>query len=210
MKTSIILGLIVLSSLALASCTDKTTTNTPIATPVTTPPPAKTPDTMPAMADMDHGSMDMGTMTGEMMHMGADSEEEFLVNMLPHHQEAIDTATIIVAKTENAELKKIAEAIVSGQSEEVTTMKGWLTSWYPTSKIKTAYMPMMRDLSKLSGHDLDDTFMEDMIKHHEGAVHMAEEVLEVTQRPETVKLAKAIISAQNKEIAIFQKMLTDH
>lgn len=39
---------------------------------------------------------------------------------------------------------------------------------------------------------------------------MAEEVLEVTQRPETVKLAKAIISAQNAEIATFKKMLGDH
>ena len=167
MKTPLILGLIVLSSLALASCTDKTTTNTPIATPVATTPPAKTPDTMPTMTGMDHGSMDMGTMTGEMMHMGASSEEEFLVNMLPHHQEAIDTAKIIVAKTENAELKKIAEAIISGQSTEVATMKGWLASWYPNTTVKTGYMSMMRDLSKLSAHDLDDAFMEDMIKHHE-------------------------------------------
>lgn len=167
MKTPIILGLIVVSSLALASCTDKTTTNTPIATPIATTTPEKTSDTMPAMTGMDHGSMDMGTMTGEMMHMGASSEEEFLVNMLPHHQEAIDTAKIIVAKTENAELKKIAEAIISDQSTEVATMKKWLTSWYPNNTMKTGYMPMMRDLTKLTSHDLDDAFMEDMIGHHE-------------------------------------------
>ncbi len=154
--------------------------------------------------------MDMGTMTGEMMHMGAASEEEFIVNMIPHHREAIDTAKIIVAKTENAELKKIAEAIISGQSTEAATMKKWLTSWYPNSTLKTEYMPMMRDLTKLSSHDLDDAFMEDMIKHHEGAVHMAEEVLDVSQRPEIVKMAKDIISAQNAEIATFKKMLADH
>lgn len=142
--------------------------------------------------------------------MGASSEEEFLVNMIPHHQEAIDTAKIIVAKTENAELKKIAQSIILGQSAEVTTMKGWLTSWYPNSTLKTEYMTMMRDLSKLSDHELDDTFMEDMINHHEGAIHMAEEVLEVTQRPEIVKMAKDIISTQNAEIAIFKKMLNDH
>ena len=61
MKTPLILGLIVLSSLALASCTNKTTTNiSPTPAPVaTTPTPTKTPDTMPAMAGMDHGSMDM-------------------------------------------------------------------------------------------------------------------------------------------------------
>ncbi len=142
--------------------------------------------------------------------MGAASEEEFLVNMLPHHQEAIDTAKILVAKTENKELKKIAESIISGQSTEVATMKKWLTSWYPNNTVKTEYMPMMRNLTKLSAHDLDDTFMEDMIKHHEGAIHMAEEVLDVTQRPEIVKMAKDIISTQNIEIATFKILLANH
>lgn len=39
---------------------------------------------------------------------------------------------------------------------------------------------------------------------------MATEVLDVTQRPEIVKMAKDIISTQNAEIAIFKKMLNDH
>lgn len=154
--------------------------------------------------------MDMGTSSGSMMHMGASSEEEFLVNMIPHHQEAIDSAKIIMTKTKNPELKKIAEAIISGQSTEVNTMKKWLKTWYPNTTMKTEYMPMMRNLSKLSEHDMDDAFMTDMIKHHEGAIHMAEEVLDITQRPEIVKIAKDIVSAQKTEIATFQKMLSDH
>ncbi len=206
MKTPIILGLIVLSTLTLASCTNtpvSTTTTPPPVTPIN--PPSKTETTTPTMS---HGTSSITK--DEEHHMGASSEEEFLVNMLPHHQEAINTAKIIVAKTENAELKKIAQSIILGQSAEVTTMKGWLTSWYPNTTLKTEYMPMMRDLSKLSAHELDDTFMEDMIKHHEGAIHMAKEVLDVTQRPEIVKMAKDIISTQNAEIAIFKKMLNDH
>ena len=206
MKTPLIFGLIVLSTLTLASCTNtpvSTTTTPPPVTPIN--PPSKTETTTPTMI---HGTSSITK--DEEHHMGASSEEEFLVNMIPHHQEAIDTAKIIVAKTENAELKKIAQSIILGQSAEVTTMKGWLTSWYPNSTLKTEYMTMMRDLSKLSDHELDDTFMEDMINHHEGAIHMAEEVLEVTQRPEIVKMAKDIISTQNAEIAIFKKMLNDH
>ncbi len=143
-------------------------------------------------------------------HMGASSEEEFIVNMIPHHGEAVDAAKIIVAKTENAELKKIAQAIVDGQSKEIIILNGWLKSWYPNSTLKTEWAQMMRDLSNLSAHDLDDSFMEDMIKHHEWAIHMATEVLDVTQRPEIVKMAKDIISTQNAEIAIFKKMLNDH
>lgn len=130
--------------------------------------------------------------------------------MIPHHQEAIDNATIIIAKSENVELKKIAQAIVDGQSKEVVTLKGWLKNWYPNSTMKKEYMSKMWDLAKLSSHDLDDAFMEGMVKHHEWAIHMAGEVLDVTQRPEIVTLAKNIIKTQNEEIAAFKKMLNDH
>ncbi len=39
---------------------------------------------------------------------------------------------------------------------------------------------------------------------------MAEEVLDVSQRPEIITLAKNIIITQNEEIATFKKMLNDH
>jgi uncharacterized protein (DUF305 family) len=201
MKTPLILGLIILSTLTLASCTH--TTPIPVTPTQTVPKTEATPT-----PSMNHGTSD--TKIEEEHHMGASSEEEFIVNMIPHHQEAVDTAKIIVAKTENAELKKIAQGIVDGQSKEIIILGGWLKNWYPNSALKTEWAPMMRDLSKLSAHDLDDAFMEDMIKHHEGAVHMAEEVLDVTQRPEIVKMTKDIILAQNAEIATFKKMLADH
>lgn len=48
--------------------------------------------------------------------------------------------------------------------------------------------------------DYDLRFIDAMIPHHEGAVIMAKEVLAKSKRPELQKLAKAIISAQDKEI----------
>lgn len=218
MKTPIIFGLIVISSLALTSCSDTTTSPTKIQTSTTpTPVATATPtSTDNSMAGMDHSKMDMwnGSMNmanGQTMdHMWASTEEEFIANMIPHHQEAVDTASIIVAKTENTELKKIAENIVSAQKTEIVLLGSWMKAWYPNSTLKVSYMQMMRDISKLSGHDLDDVFMEDMIKHHEWAVHMAEEVLEVSQRPEIVKMANDIIRSQNAEIIKFKELLSNH
>lgn len=145
-----------------------------------------------------------------MAHKDVTSEEEFIVRMIPHHQEAVDTATIIVAKTENKELKDIAQGIIDAQKKEIIQLNSWLKSWYPNSTMVAEHSAMMRDLTKLSGHELDDAFMEDMIKHHEGAVDMAKEVLEVTQKPEVVQLAKNIIASQTAEIETFKKMLNDH
>jgi uncharacterized protein (DUF305 family) len=78
---------------------------------------------------------------------------------------------------------------------------------YPSSSYKSTYKKMMRSLDDIAGHDLEDRFMEDMIKHHNGAITMAKQVLEVSQRAEIVKFANDIINVQSSEITEFQKLL---
>ncbi|MGE5655281.1 MAG: DUF305 domain-containing protein [Actinomycetota bacterium] len=48
--------------------------------------------------------------------------------------------------------------------------------------------------------DYDLRFIDGMILHHQGAIEMAKEVLNQSQRPEIKKLANDIIASQNQEI----------
>lgn len=57
------------------------------------------------------------------------------------------------------------------------------------------------------GDPFDKAFLEEMIVHHEGAVDMAELVLEKSARPELRKLAEEIIAAQTKEIGDMKSWL---
>ncbi len=59
---------------------------------------------------------------------------------------------------------------------------------------------MMTSLEGKTGDTFDKAFIEEMIVHHEGAVLMAQKVLEVSKRPELITLANNIISAQTSEI----------
>jgi uncharacterized protein (DUF305 family) len=60
---------------------------------------------------------------------------------------------------------------------------------------------MVNDLKGKTGKDLERAFLNGMIPHHQGAVDMARELLkDKTVRPEFVKFANEIISAQEKEI----------
>jgi uncharacterized protein (DUF305 family) len=61
-------------------------------------------------------------------------------------------------------------------------------------------MDMMSGLSGKTGDSFDQAFLSEMIVHHQGAVEMAQSVLKNSKRPELIKLANDIISAQNKEI----------
>ena len=64
---------------------------------------------------------------------------------------------------------------------------------------------MIRGLEGKTGDAFDKEFLAEMIIHHKGAVEMAKIVLTTSKRPELIKLANDIISAQIKEIEIMQE-----
>ncbi len=72
-----------------------------------------------------------------------------------------------------------------------------------------AMQGMTVGLEDKEGTEFEQAFLNDMILHHEGAVAMAQMVLEKTQRPELVQLANDIISAQTKEISTMRTWITE-
>lgn len=67
---------------------------------------------------------------------------------------------------------------------------------------------MMAELDGKTGDEFDQAFLSEMIVHHEGAVVMAEAVLEKSKRPELINLANNIIKAQTDEIQMMKGWLT--
>ena len=63
---------------------------------------------------------------------------------------------------------------------------------------------MTSSLEGKTGEDFDKIFLSEMIVHHQGAVDMAELVLENSNKVELKKLAEDIIKAQNNEIKLMQ------
>jgi uncharacterized protein (DUF305 family) len=61
-------------------------------------------------------------------------------------------------------------------------------------------------LRAATGAEFDRLFLEGMIKHHEGAIDMAADVID-SNSAEVAELAKAIIAAQEAEIARMQELL---
>ena len=76
--------------------------------------------------------------------------------------------------------------------------------------MKESHMRMMTNMHvKLTG-DPDVDFRTSMIPHHQGAVDMAKVALEFAKDPETKKMAQAIITDQEREIAEMQAWLKKH
>jgi uncharacterized protein (DUF305 family) len=145
------------------------------------------------------------------MNMVVTSERSFIEGMIPHHQEAVDTAREVLERGgTTAEMRALAENIIMAQETEIANMKLWYENWYGTPYQDTdAYVPMMRDLSQLSGALLDKAFLEDMIMHHMGAIMMARSVEPYLEHKEMIDLVQAVIETQSAEIQQMQKILRE-
>ncbi len=155
------------------------------------------------MNNMMNNDMPMGEMISNI-----ESEEEFIVEMIPHHQEAVDTSRVVLS-TENEELRVLAQQIISAQVSEISMMNEWVDNWYGGG-YEANYQNMMPDLKALEGNEREIAYIEGMIMHHMMAVIMAKEVLALEPREEVVQFAQNVIEAQSREIAQMREMLNQY
>jgi uncharacterized protein (DUF305 family) len=152
----------------------------------------------------------------------SDADVTFTQNMIPHHQQAIEMAKLVDSHTDRPELRKLANSIVSSQSQEITQMQAWLRSWGKPATPPEGHgghgdseMPgtmSEADMSRLmesTGTEFDLAFVEIMATHHQGAIDMANAELRDGSLPEVTRLAEQIIDTQQDEIDQLQRWKTE-
>jgi uncharacterized protein (DUF305 family) len=171
------------------------------------------------MPGMDHGggssSSPATTVQGEFN--AADSM--FAMMMIPHHEQAIEMSDVILAKTGvDQDVLDLAQQIKDAQAPEIELMQSWLDDWGMPSSGGMDGMDHgngkmsdddMAALEAAEGADAARLFLQQMIEHHEGAIDMAQDVLDDGANPEVLALAERIISAQTDEIATMEQLLAD-
>jgi uncharacterized protein (DUF305 family) len=55
-----------------------------------------------------------------------DADVDFMTQMKPHHQAAIDMAKVELANGKDAETKALAQAIITAQEKEIAVIDAWL------------------------------------------------------------------------------------
>ena len=137
------------------------------------------------------------------------SEVEFVVEMIAHHQEAVDTSRLVLETTQNPRLAALAQDIIVEQEAEIALMNQWLVEYYGGG-FAASYEPMMGDLSVLVGEERDVAYLEGMIAHHLGALDMARSVLELDPSSRVAVLANDIIESQSTELVVLNQLLWEY
>ncbi len=161
---------------------------------------------------MIHG-MEQACLTDSISH-------NFIVQMIPHHRAAIRMSENLLQYEICAPLQKIASNIIKEQTQSIHDMQYILKRCQrcPNSchdlqlyqhrfRIITRTMFQNMDTAPAS-NNIADTFMREMIPHHEGAVQMSKNALRYCICPELVPILNAIITSQTKGIREMQQLLS--
>ena len=162
-------------------------------------------------------------------HTPADAR--FMSGMIHHHAQAVVMAKWAPTHGAGADLQRLAERIVVAQQDEIALMQNWLKEKgepvpEPTpgpTRMTMAdgtthdmLMPGMlteaelKQLDAARGVEFDRLFLTFMIRHHEGALDMVEELFGSNgagQDEDTFRLASDVFADQTTEIRVMKEML---
>lgn len=152
---------------------------------------------------------------------GDDYDRQFLANMVAHHQGAVDMAKLAQANAKHAELKNLANQIVTAQEKEIANMTAWQKAWgYPSTSANSmqdhsamgtmdTMAGMMAVLEGKTGDAFDKAFIQQMIMHHQSAINMAGPGKSNALHQEVKDLSAAIVTDQSREIQQLQQWQKD-
>jgi uncharacterized protein (DUF305 family) len=147
----------------------------------------------------------------------------FMQGMIGHHAQALEMVALLQTRTANPDMKLLAMRIQVSQQDEIRFMQRWLESRgeaVPGPHAHHAHdfkmMPgmltseEMAALAAARGPDFDRLFLRSMIKHHEGAIVMVNELFKqdgAGQEAEVHAFASEVVADQQMEIGRMLGML---
>jgi uncharacterized protein (DUF305 family) len=175
----------------------------------------------PQMSQMPSTSASEASPTSSTSAQFNDADVMFVQGMLPHHEQAVQMSDMLLKKPGvSAETTALAKQIKAAQEPEITTMQGWLKAWGKSADGGMGGMDHdmgggiateaeMQKFDQADAKTGEKMFLEMMVAHHQGAVAMAQKEVKDGENPDTVAMAKDIVTSQQAEIDTMKKLLTN-
>jgi uncharacterized protein (DUF305 family) len=157
-------------------------------------------------------------------------EAGFARDMAAHHAQAVQMGLLAAQRGQLPEIRSIGTDIALTQQGQIGMMNQMLRDWNlnlnstqpkmawmsdGASALQNGLMPGMAtqdEMAKLEaarGKEFDKMFLDMMIKHHLGGVHMIDEAIQNSDDPDVKWLANSMKTSQQSEVTGLQKIITE-
>lgn len=154
----------------------------------------------------------------------------FAQDMSIHHQQAVEMSYVVRDRTDDVEVRRLAYDIAQTQANQRGMLLGWLDLWElpkvpagaPMEWMGMGDMPAGQDgalmpgmatgaelkrLGTLSDKKAEVLYLQLMIRHHRGGVHMAQGCAKRCEVSAERRLARGMVASQESEIELMTTML---
>ncbi|MFO7589649.1 MAG: DUF305 domain-containing protein [Acidimicrobiia bacterium] len=141
--------------------------------------------------------------------------------MVLHHEQALEMTALVPDRTSRDDIPLLAKRLEISQQDEIAQMQRWLESrgedaTHHGDHDHSMHMPGMLTAAELaelrasSGADFDRLFLRSMIRHHEGALAMVEQLQAEGggEESEISQFTGHVVADQGVEIARMTELLS--
>ncbi len=153
------------------------------------------------------------------------TDVRFMQGMIGHHAQALEMTALLPPRTDRDDMRLLARRIELSQADEIGMMQRWLRARgqavpdpHAHHDHAGALMPgmltpeEMRRLQAATGQQFDRLFLEFMIRHHDGALTMVNDLFSTAgagQEPEIFAFASDVDADQRIEIDRMSALLLE-
>jgi uncharacterized protein (DUF305 family) len=138
------------------------------------------------------------------------TDAAFAAGMLPHHEGGVELGRLAAQKGVNADIRRLGGEIVTAQTREARTLRRMVRQFRTRAEmpepIEERDMRDMRRLQAASGAEFDRLWLDVIGAHHAAAIQMAQIEAEGGRNAEARRLARRIVSTQERELAQFNRL----
>jgi len=158
----------------------------------------------------------------------SEADVRFMQGMIPHHAQALEMTALVTRRTSNEAIGRLALRMEISQRDEIALMERWLrergeelpepgSHAHHAGRDAATIPGMLSDeqmarLAAAEGRAFDRLFLELMIRHHEGALQMVEDLLGAPgggQASDVFQFASHVEEDQQMEIDRMRAMLRE-
>ena len=153
------------------------------------------------------------------------ADMQFMQGMIGHHLQAIEMTALLADRDRGRQLRLLAKRIELSQADEIEMMRDWLRTrgaqvpdphahHAPGATLMPGMLTAaeMQRLAEAKAAEFDSLFLELMIKHHDGALVMVEQLFSTPgagQQSDIFAFASDVEADQRMEIERMSAMLKE-